>query len=96
MKLQNHENPIPKDNEILVKIHATTVTMGDVRMRGFKVPLSFWLPAHLKLGMFKPKQPILGLELAGEIEEIGKDVTLFKKRRSGNCLGYRHWELPNF
>jgi NADPH:quinone reductase-like Zn-dependent oxidoreductase len=87
LKLQNLEKPVPKDNEILVKIHATTVTMGDVRIRGFRVPVSFWLPARLMLGVFKPKQPILGMELAGEIEAIGKDVTLFQKGDQVFALG---------
>jgi NADPH:quinone reductase-like Zn-dependent oxidoreductase len=63
----------------MVKVYATTVTAGDIRMRSFKVPLSYWLLARIALGLRKPKKAILGSELAGEIEAIGKDVKLFKK-----------------
>ena len=65
LKMIEVEKPVPKDNEILIKVHATTVTSGDVRIRGFKVPVSFWLPARLALGIKKPKINILGGELAG-------------------------------
>jgi NADPH:quinone reductase-like Zn-dependent oxidoreductase len=61
-----------------VKVHATTVTAGDIRMRSFNVPPLFWLPARITLGFTKPKHPIYGMELAGEVEAIGKDVTRFK------------------
>src|SRR5512141_176047 len=72
--------PTPKDNEVLVKIHATTVTIGDTIMRSFKLPVSGWqkLMARLILGVRKPKRQILGMELAGDIEAIGKGVTRFK------------------
>ncbi|MGG0293716.1 NAD(P)-dependent alcohol dehydrogenase [Bacillus pacificus] len=79
LQLQNIEKPIPKKNEILVKIHATSVTTGDCRIRGFNSPLLFWIPMRIILGFRKPRKPILGVELSGEIEEIGTDVTQFKK-----------------
>mgnify|MGYP000657211394 CR=1 FL=1 len=69
----------PKDNEVLVKIYATTVTTGDCRVRGFNSPILFWIPMRLFLGLRRPRQPILGVELAGEIQEIGKKVNRFKK-----------------
>jgi NADPH:quinone reductase-like Zn-dependent oxidoreductase len=79
LKLEEVEKPVPLDNEILIKIYATTVTIGDVRMRSFTVPSSQWLLARIYLGLFKPKRTILGMELSGKIESTGKAVTLFKK-----------------
>src|SRR5262245_38771692 len=78
LKLVEVAKPTPKANEVLVKVAATTVTAGDTRMRSFTVPLSYWLPARIALGFRKPKQAILGMELAGEIEAVGKDVKRFQ------------------
>ncbi len=78
LELKEIEKPSPKDNEMLVRIHAATVTSGDVRLRSSDFPPLFWLPARLIFGMFRPKKKILGHELSGTIEEIGKKVTKFK------------------
>ena len=78
LQLREVQKPSPKDNEILIKVHATTVSAGDSRMRSLNVPPLFWLPARLTLGFTKPKHPIYGMELAGEVETVGKDVTRFK------------------
>lgn len=78
LQLKEVQKPTPKDNEVLIKVHATTVTAADFRMRSFTVPAAVWIPARLALGITKPRQPIFGSELAGEVEAIGKNVTRFK------------------
>ncbi len=78
LKLKEVEKPVPKDNEVLIRIYATSVTSGDTRIRSFRVPISFWIPARIALGLRSPKINILGAELAGEIESIGKEVKMFK------------------
>ncbi len=70
--------PIPMEGEILVRVYATTVSAGDCRSRAFAVPLWQWLPARLYLGVTRPKRSILGLELAGEVEEVGTAVERFR------------------
>ncbi len=79
LQLKEVEKPTPKDNEVLVRIYAATVAAADVRIRSLKVPLLFQLPLRLLWGFGKPRKEILGHELAGEIEAVGKDVRLFKK-----------------
>ncbi len=79
LQLLEVEKPVPGDNEVLIKIHATTVTTTDCNARNFTfVPQSFMLFARIMFGFKKPRIKILGIDLAGEIEAIGKDVKLFK------------------
>jgi NADPH:quinone reductase-like Zn-dependent oxidoreductase len=89
LKITEVDKPTPKDNEVLIKIHTTTVHRGDSRMRGLDIPGPFFLPilARLFLGIRKLRNSILGMELAGEIVEVGKDVTRFK-------IGDKVWHLP--
>jgi NADPH:quinone reductase-like Zn-dependent oxidoreductase len=78
LQLKEIEKPVPKDNEILVKINATTVAAGDIRMRGFKVQVSFWLPARLALGITGPKRKVLGMEASVVVESVGSGVEKFR------------------
>jgi NADPH:quinone reductase-like Zn-dependent oxidoreductase len=81
LQLKEIPKPVPEENELLIKIHATIVTASDCIVRGFK--LSRWSPLGIMmgiaLGFSKPRQPILGMVLAGEIESIGKNVKKFRK-----------------
>jgi NADPH:quinone reductase-like Zn-dependent oxidoreductase len=78
LKLAEVEKPAPRDNEILIKIHATTVTSGDWRVRSLNVPRGFGFIMRLVFGISRPRQPILGTELAGVVELTGKDVSKFQ------------------
>jgi NADPH:quinone reductase-like Zn-dependent oxidoreductase len=85
LQLQNIRKPIPKNNEILVKIYATTVHIGDTKIRSIKPGMGFMLDLLVKpmmrimIGFRGPRKKILGMELAGEIELVGKDVRLFRQ-----------------
>jgi NADPH:quinone reductase-like Zn-dependent oxidoreductase len=95
LHLKEVAKPTPKDNEVLIRIYATTVNFGDLMARNFKaissrkfnMPLLFWLLAKISLGLRKPKITILGSEFAGEIEAIGNDVKSFKQ--GDQVFGYR-------
>jgi NADPH:quinone reductase-like Zn-dependent oxidoreductase len=79
LKLKEVEKPIPKDNEVLIKIHAASVTVSDCIVRSGKINIFLWLPMRIFVGFKRPRKSILGLELAGEVEEIGKKVKRFKE-----------------
>lgn len=72
------EKPTPRDDEVLVRTRATTVTAGDRRARSLDVPLGFGLAVRLVFGVRRPRRPILGTELAGDVEAVGRRVTRFK------------------
>lgn len=72
------EKPTPTDNEVLIRVRASTVTAGDCELRRFDLAGWIWLPVRLYMGLLKPRVPVLGQELAGEIEAVGKEVSTFK------------------
>jgi NADPH:quinone reductase-like Zn-dependent oxidoreductase len=95
LQLQEIAKPTPKDNELLIKVHAVSIGIGDIWARNFKaitpgkfsMPGLFWLPARMYFGFSKPKVNILGAEFSGQVESVGKNVKLFK---SGDAVfGYR-------
>ncbi|MFY0666311.1 MAG: NAD(P)-dependent alcohol dehydrogenase [Natronospirillum sp.] len=78
LQLKDVDMPEPKDNEVLIKIHAVEVTKSDCEMRSFTYAVKwFWLPLRLALGIWKPRQQVLGGYFSGEIESIGKNVSKF-------------------
>ena len=87
LQLKEVAKPTPKDNEVLIRVHATSVNFGDMMARNFKaitprefnMPFLFWLLAKISFGPSQPKITILGSEFAGEIEATGKDVKQFKQ-----------------
>ena len=95
LRLAEVEKPAPKDDEVLIKIHAVSVNYGDTLARNFKntppnkfnMPFLFWVMARLAFGLNKPKNNILGSELAGEVEAVGRNVKLFKT--GDQVFGYR-------
>jgi NADPH:quinone reductase-like Zn-dependent oxidoreductase len=86
LRLNNVAKPAPKDNEILVRVHAASVNFGDILARkfntvspaNFSMPSFFWLPSRLAFGFSKPKKHVLGNEFAGDVESVGRDVKRFK------------------
>jgi 2-desacetyl-2-hydroxyethyl bacteriochlorophyllide A dehydrogenase len=78
LQLREVDKPQPEDNEVLIRVYASTVASGDVRVRSFTWATWFWLFGRIMYGFRGPRKNIPGNELAGEIEAVGKDVTLFK------------------
>jgi NADPH:quinone reductase-like Zn-dependent oxidoreductase len=78
LQLKEVATPVPRDNEVLIKNHATTVTSGDRRVRSLDIPAGFRLMSRLVLGVSRPRQPVLGTELAGQIVSVGRAVSKFK------------------
>jgi NADPH:quinone reductase-like Zn-dependent oxidoreductase len=89
LQLQEVESPIPHDNDVLIKVRAATVTMGDCELRSLKGQALFVIAFRMYLGLARPTRvKILGQELAGEVEAVGKSVTRFNKGDAvyGPCL----------
>jgi NADPH:quinone reductase-like Zn-dependent oxidoreductase len=91
IELVDLPKPVPNDNEILIKIRATTVSAGDWRIRTLDMPKGFGPIARLALGIMRPRQPILGSELAGIVECVGKDVKKFKP--GDEVFGFPGWKM---
>jgi NADPH:quinone reductase-like Zn-dependent oxidoreductase len=95
LELKEVEKPTPKDNEVLIRVYATTVNYGDLLARNFRntspgefhMPFLFWLLARLDFGLSQPRKNILGSEFGGEIESVSKDVKRFRK--GDQVFGYR-------
>jgi len=84
LQLQEVEKPTPKDNEVLIKIHAATVSRADTEFRRLKLPFLFAIPIRIYLGVIRPTRiRILGTEFAGEVVEVGKDVTQYQTGDQG-------------
>jgi NADPH:quinone reductase-like Zn-dependent oxidoreductase len=79
LRLQEVAKPVPKDNEVLIRIHTTTVTAADTELRGLKFHLAYRLAMRMYVRFVLAKPVILGQELTGEIEAVGNHVTRFKK-----------------
>jgi NADPH:quinone reductase-like Zn-dependent oxidoreductase len=78
LRLRDVRKPVPKDNEVLVRIRATTVSAADCELRRFDFAPWIWVPMRLAFGIRRPRQRVLGQELAGDVESIGKDVRSLK------------------
>ena len=78
LQLKAVDTPVPKDGELLIKVHAAEVTKADCELRSFHFPVKwFWLPLRIAMGITQPKRPILGGYFAGEVVSVGADVTQF-------------------
>jgi len=78
LRLEDVAKPVPANDEVCIKVHATAVTASDIFIRGSQIPIRFMIPMRLMLGLTKPRQSIIGLVLAGEIESIGANIKRFK------------------
>ncbi|MGB5510816.1 MAG: NAD(P)-dependent alcohol dehydrogenase [Woeseiaceae bacterium] len=80
LQLKEVDKPVPKDDEILIRVRAVEATKSDCEMRSFNFAVKwFWLPLRLALGVRKPRRQILGGYFSGEVETLGKDVTEFSE-----------------
>jgi len=79
LQLREVAKPVPKDNEVLIRIRATTASAADCELRRFDFAPWIWAPMRLAFGIRRPRQPVLGQELAGDVDSVGKDVRSFSK-----------------
>jgi len=79
LRVRDVPKPVPKDDEVLVRIRATTVSAADCELRRFDFAPWIWLPMRLAFGIFRPRRRVLGQELAGDVEAVGRKVRSFTK-----------------
>jgi NADPH:quinone reductase-like Zn-dependent oxidoreductase len=89
LQLKEVEKPTPMNDEVCIKVHATAATASDIFIRGSQLPIQYWIPMRLMLGLTRPRKSIIGLVLAGEIESVGADIKRFK-------IGDRVYGLTGF
>ena len=79
LRIEEIEKPVPRDDEVLIRIHAVEATKADCELRSFNFAVKwFWLPLRVAMGMTKPKKQVLGGYFAGEVASVGRDVSKFK------------------
>jgi NADPH:quinone reductase-like Zn-dependent oxidoreductase len=78
VRIEEMPKPSPKNDEVLIKVYASTVSIADHRMRSRRLPKGLWFLAPIMLGVFGPRKPVLGMDLAGVVEAVGENVTRFK------------------
>ena len=79
LRVKEIEKPVPRDDEVLIKVRAAEVTKSDCEMRSFHFQVKwFWLPLRVALGLTRPKKQVLGGYFAGEVVSVGKSVTTFR------------------
>ena len=79
LQVGQRKKPVPRGNEVLIKIYATSVTNSDIFIRSSNVPLYMMIPMRLMLGITKPRNPIIGEVFAGEIEFAGSEISVSKQ-----------------
>ena len=78
LKIVEYARPVPKDDEVLIKIHATSVTNSDIFIRGSQIPLRFLVPMRVLIGITRPRNDIIGEVLSGEVAQVGAKIRRFK------------------
>jgi NADPH:quinone reductase-like Zn-dependent oxidoreductase len=78
LELRTLDTPVPRDGEVLIRIHAATVTPGDCEIRGFKLAWWVWVPLRLYMGILRPRRPVLGMEFSGVVAAVGANVTRWR------------------
>jgi NADPH:quinone reductase-like Zn-dependent oxidoreductase len=80
LRIEEIEKPVPRDDEVLIRIHAAEATKADCELRSFNFAVKwFWLPLRIAMGMTKPNKQVLGGYFAGEVESVGREVSKFKQ-----------------